>query len=712
MIKRIRQIPRIPNTHTTRLLLVVLLALALRLALWSQPLHEPANDENEYIAVAYDVLEGRGWVFYEHYHWLRAPLYPLFLAGSLWLAGGDLHLAALPNVALSVATVYLIALLTSTLFAAHPARDTLALVAALTSALLFTFATFASLFMSETLFSFCFTAALLLLLRWHHTPARRHLLLLAGLCYGLATLTRSVTTAFLPLVLLWIVASVRSLAGAAWGGHIRTRLLPAALFALCVLLPIAPWTLRNCQAYGRCILVETGLSYNLWAFSEPHEDMGEIFRTLEAIPNPAERADEATRRGMERLREDPSILLRKPWPNWVVLWRIKPIQDRFLLPTYYTDPPPLVFLGALLFDDALYLAILLGAAVGVTATVARQHPRWPLVLPLAWVAYIAATTMMTHGEGRYRHFIFPVLIPLAAAGWYAVALWLKRRGPLLAPHTRRRTMVASLLSTALLAAILYPLLTLYPWKWAGGGAVRSIYRIAGDVALATGNPTAAESAYLNAYAAQKTADGRLILGRLYEQQGRLAAAEEQYRSGWERKRRYVAATAHLGDILRTRGREEEARDAFAGYFMAQQAVTDWSWEHITPTPTTFIDVGGGLDFGYVGGVYNAEEQQGATARWTNGHGTIKLVRSATPTTPRRLRLRLAAPHPDAQQVPARVCVDGLCQPITLRPTWRIVSLLVPPPDTPVQRVDLYSPTFRAPDGRTPGVLLDWIAIFP
>ncbi len=242
--------------------------------------------------------------------------------------------------------------------------------------------------------------------------------------------------------------------------------------------------------------------------------------------------------------------------------------------------------------------------------------------------------------------------------------------------------------------------------------MRSIYRIAGDVALATGNPTAAESAYLNAYAAQKTADGRLILGRLYEQQGRLAAAEEQYRSGWERKRRYVAATAHLGDILRTRGREEEARDAFAGYFMAQQAVTDWSWEHITPTPTTFIDVGGGLDFGYVGGVYNAEEQQGATARWTNGHGTIKLVRSATPTTPRRLRLRLAAPHPDAQQVPARVCVDGLCQPITLRPTWRIVSLLVPPPDTPVQRVDLYSPTFRAPDGRTPGVLLDWIAIFP
>src|SRR5690348_12518552 len=104
------------------ILFILLLALALRLLVWSQPLHQLANDEVEYVTVARDLLAGRGWVFYEHYHWLRAPLYPLFLAGSLWLAGGDpspglqsislgfaqsLHLAALPNIALSVATVYL-----------------------------------------------------------------------------------------------------------------------------------------------------------------------------------------------------------------------------------------------------------------------------------------------------------------------------------------------------------------------------------------------------------------------------------------------------------------------------------------------------------------------------------------------------------------------------------------------------------------------------
>jgi hypothetical protein len=71
------------------ILIILLLALALRLLLWSQPLHQLANDEVEYVTVARDLLAGRGWQFYEHYHWLRAPLYPLFLAGSLWLAGGD-----------------------------------------------------------------------------------------------------------------------------------------------------------------------------------------------------------------------------------------------------------------------------------------------------------------------------------------------------------------------------------------------------------------------------------------------------------------------------------------------------------------------------------------------------------------------------------------------------------------------------------------------
>ncbi len=773
------------------ILLILLLALAIRLALWAQPPHEPANDETEYVTVAYDLLEGRGWQFYTHYHWLRAPFYPLFLAGSLWLTNGDLHLAALPNVLLSVATVYLIYALTRELLPTQRKPYCYApLIAALLTALLFTLNTFASLYMGETLFTFLFSFAMLLLVRWHHQAAGKmhwQILVLAGVLYGLATLTRSVSLAFLPVVLVWITFAKYktpnmgegepknplppSVGRGAGDGGISERqreptrgwgllgwlpsLLPALLFAGCMLLTIAPWTIRNCQAYGHCILVETGLSYNLWAFSEPREDMGEIFRVLENIPNPAVRAEEATQRGLERLREDPAILLRKLYPNWVALWRVKPIQDRFLLPNYYTDPPPLVFLSALLFDDALYVVVLVAGVVGGYRALLQSQTRRTTLLLALWLLYIVATTMLTHGEGRYRHFVFPVLLPYTAL--LLVSVWdrlvisneiapappapspIPGRGGAAAsdplpPSVGRGArgggiserqgrgiakqyplVTAHIAMVVLCVGLVQTVWRFYPWEWAIGGAERSIHRLAGDVALAMGNEDAAETAYLRAYHAQKTADGRIILGNLYRHQGRMDEALAAYESAWDRRRRYMAANASVGDMLRLLGREDEARDAFEGYFVAEQQVTDWSWANLSPPPTAVIDVGKGLDFGYVGGVYNAEMQQEATVRWTNGRGMVRVAGggdepSSLAHNPLLVRLRLAAPHPVREQVPVQVCCEGVCQPVVARRTWRLVSLLIPAGKDAACDVELHSPTFVGADGREVGVLLDrvWV----
>jgi 4-amino-4-deoxy-L-arabinose transferase-like glycosyltransferase len=734
--------------------LIVLAALALRLALWAQPLHQPANDEQEYIAVAHDLLEGRGWSFYLHYHWLRAPLYPLFLAGSLWLARGSLHLASLPNIVLSTATVLLVYQFTR-LVQEHTnppvAREGTAapLLAALLAALLFTLATFASLFMGETLFTFLFLASLVLLMRWKQQREGRKdhhpgwlLLALAGVAYGLATLTRSVTVGFLPAVVLWItVVTWYRYRGDGWLpiipiiSLVRRVAWNSVVFVVCVVLTIAPWTLRNCRAYDRCILVETGLSYNLWAFSEPHEDPDEIFRTLEGIPNPATRADEATRRGLARLREDPAILLRKLWPNWVALWRVKPIEDRFLMPNYYADPPPPVFLGALLLDDALYLLIATAGIIGICHALTRGSANRVLaaLLPGLWLSYLIVTTMLTHGEGRYRHFLFPVLIPYAAVGLLLVVQWLRGGGgfwrvPRLRGLVRLDWMGKwktrlSLICTTLLGLVLFTALDSYPWEWAARGATRSLYRLAGDAALALGSSGVAEVAYQRAYAAQKTADGQLLLGDLYHRQGRADLAEQAYRSAWQRRKRYVAASARLGNLLRAQGRSKEAREAFEGYFVSEQEVTDWSWKHLDPPTVKLVDVGNGLDFGYVGGVHHAEQEQGATARWTNGKGTIRRGGPTTspPPSPMVLTLRMAAPHPDRDVVPVHICTEGpggeskkRCQTASLEPTWRVVRLLVSPADglSSSRSIELRSSTFLAPDGRRLGVLLDRVRFSP
>src|SRR5205085_923024 len=159
-------------------------------------------------------------------------------------------------------------------------------------------------------------------------------------------------------------------------------------------------------------LVETGLSYNLWAFNEPRESQEEIFHTLENISNPAARSDYATAKGLARLREDPAILARKLWPGWIYLWRVKAIEDRFLQESYYSDVGLPLFTAALLFDDLLYLLIALAGVAGLalcrTAVSRRQtgaqpvlqrliatlrQPKWLLI---GWLVYVVATTLLTH----------------------------------------------------------------------------------------------------------------------------------------------------------------------------------------------------------------------------------------------------------------------------------------------------------------------------
>jgi len=737
-----------------QLALLLALALALRLLLWYQPLHQLANDEIEYVSVARDLLGGRGWQFYDHYHWLRAPLYPLFLAASLWLAGGDLHRAALPNIVLSVATVYLSYWLALTLVGRRAA-----LLAALCTTLLWTFVTFASLYMSETLFTFLFTGALGCLVRAAALTSSTRVLpprhqetkpwslgalvvklsayfshgvrgrgggccaggwrwaLGAGILFGLATLTRSITLLFLPISALWLLAML-------YGRTRRMRyaVICAVLFGLAALGTIAPWTIRNERAYGHLIPVETGLSYNLWAFNEPREDSNTIFQTLEQIRNPADRSAYATAKGLARLREDPAILLRKLWPNWIYLWRVKPIEDRFILESYYADVGLPIFGAALIFDDSLYLLIALAAIAGLVLC-GRNRPinspprhqdtkAWRLGvlvvkpsigakwLVLAWLLYVIATVLLTHGEARYRHFLFPVLIPYAA---WALAET-RRQGD---TETRRvfclRVSLSRCLIVFLWALLLWPALTFYPWTWAAQNLARGAYVLAGDSAWTVGARAQALNAYERAITAQKTPDGWLRLGDAARALGDQPRALSAYRAANRLTPSYIAASARLGDLLRAIGDEAGARDAFIGQYADAQRVVDLSWRELRPPPTAQLDVGDGLDFGYVGGVYPAEEQQGATARWTSGQGWLRLRGDAGPQL---VRLRLAAPRPDSAAVPVQVCAARRCWSLVVGPRWRSYSLEFGGVGDDPLLVEIRSPTFAAPDGRQLGVLID------
>ncbi len=658
------------------LLLILFVALVWRLLLWAQPLHLPANDEQEYIQVARDLLAGRGWVYYDSWRWLRAPLYPLFLAASLWLSGGDLHLAALPNIGLSLGVVVVVYALTRAL----TERPGPPLLAASVAALLQTYATFASLYMSETLFSLLFGLGLL---ATHHWQRQRSpmLALLAGVLFGLACLTRSAGLVVLPLVAVWMVWVMNSHRLRAFVPS-RETARPLILLAFGAGAVIAPWTLRNCHAYGHCILIETGGSYNMWAFYEPRENIEEINQALESVANPAERADLANARGMARLQEDPSIILRKIPAEWRRIWAVNPIEDRFLMADYYSDPSPALFLSALILDDLLYLLILVAAPFGLLV-VRRQPLAWLFVL---WIVTFCAATLFTHAEGRYRHFLFLVLIPLAASNLRAFA-------------PSRTTII--ILSTLLLA--LLPALRYYPWDWVSSGVVRSLYRAYGDHLLGRAEYAAAEDAYRHALAASPTPDGWIALGDLQRLVGDNAAALDSYQQAHKLRPPYVGTSVAWGSLLREIGEDEAARTAYLGRYLDLQHLVDWSDRMRPSPPTPQIDLGNGLDYGWVGGVYPAETQGDTSLRWTRGKARLRL--SSPAGGPVILRLRLAAPRPDGQPVPIRICADAACNSVSIGGAWHTIQILLPA--APGSPVELRSPTFTAPDGRELGVMLDW-----
>src|SRR5690606_14927687 len=106
------------------------------------------------------------------------------------------------------------------------------------------------------------------------------------------------------------------------------------------------------------------------------------------------RADYASAQGRALLAADPTIILRKPWTNTVYLWRVKPIEDRFIQANYYSDVGLPYLLLALVFDDLWYVGLIALAAWGLGR--ARRDAR--LALALLWVGYVVGSTMFTHGE--------------------------------------------------------------------------------------------------------------------------------------------------------------------------------------------------------------------------------------------------------------------------------------------------------------------------
>jgi hypothetical protein len=234
---------------------------------------------------------------------------------------------------------------------------------------------------------------------------------LAGLLWGLATLTRETVLYFLPIAALFL----------AWRAG-APGVLRAGAFVLIALVTIAPWTWRNWVVFETLIPVSTAGGLNLYqgnAF-ENGEPLSreEVYRRYDAIHGRAEQYRWARAQGIQ------AILDRQPW------WIFQKLRDE--MPNFWEADSqavihvkrgaygwpvrPWIAVATAIVVLVPYLAVLVAFVAGI-AIADTSGPRLFLLL---FLLYYNAIHVVTHGYARYRLPAMPVLFLFAAVTWVAL----------------------------------------------------------------------------------------------------------------------------------------------------------------------------------------------------------------------------------------------------------------------------------------------------
>jgi 4-amino-4-deoxy-L-arabinose transferase-like glycosyltransferase len=198
-------------------------------------------DGIEFNQLGRHLAEGRGYVWDSGQPTaFRAPGFPMFLSLIFRLFGDSSY----PIIYVSFALLGALTVLFTFLLGEKLGGERLGLYSGVFAAFYFPHVYFSTVFASENLFTLCLAACLYFYLRggvWSVVSA--------GVCLGLATLTRPLAILVLPVLIglmLWETKKA-----------LRPRLTSALILALMTLAVVLPWTLRNYQVFHKVVFVAT-----------------------------------------------------------------------------------------------------------------------------------------------------------------------------------------------------------------------------------------------------------------------------------------------------------------------------------------------------------------------------------------------------------------------------------------------------------------------
>ena len=366
----------------------------------------------EYSAIADDILKGQGggYPFLETRYYFYGPaVYPLLLAGGLWLTHSETAIVVLQAVLFGLGCLLVFRIARQTAGAGQAG------VAAGLAAIHPGAVWYAGQLHSQTLDTVLFLGLFLLLLRLTLDPSQSILKLMGlGLVAGLAALSRGTALPFCALWAAWWCWRQRAHPARA-AGHL-------GVIALGGLLVIAPVLIRGARLYGRLIPLRTDTGANFWSGNHPGASGTSYTVSDHPVPvfyemDPALAARLAGKNEVEQnallgaaavdfIRRDPraasALFLKKLAYFW---WRSPHAGLRY----------PAAW-GAVY--QGYYAAILLLALLGLAASLRAPEPapRVAATLFLVMAAAVSVSQAAFYVEGRHRWQLEPLLLMFSAVG--------------------------------------------------------------------------------------------------------------------------------------------------------------------------------------------------------------------------------------------------------------------------------------------------------
>ncbi len=396
-----------------------MLALVVRIGYVLHTTHyRPVTDALSYNILASGLARGHGWVYGSTAY--VPPGYPFFLAGIYDLVGIPHGVWTAPRIA--EAFVATVTILLAGLMALQLAGRVAMLITLAIGALYVPLVLVGVSLMTESLFVPLMLAAINCALRSRAAEHRYRWIAAAGLCCGLAALTRGngIVVAFALGFLVWTGRprwSLRAIAG------------PALLLAV-MALTISPWTIRNAVTEHQFVPVTTELgltlagTYNdhsarerfIWEFAYPN------YRAIKKNPRltDAQRSNQLISAVFDYLGRHPAYLPEATFWNTM---RLLDLQGRRVSRmTARNDTRATARFADLAVVNFWLVALL--AIAGLFTKAVRRIPRAFWLTPfLLWLSIAPLST----GTPRFRAALDPFVILLAAVAIETIAMALLRR---------------------------------------------------------------------------------------------------------------------------------------------------------------------------------------------------------------------------------------------------------------------------------------------